>query len=69
MIPPIGLPIVGPAAQSLHHFGGRLIMSKETSKKVATTAGKLLGGLGTSKPVKSVAASDLSQREKGKKKK
>ena len=44
-------------------------MSKETSKKVATTAGKLLGGLGTSKPVKAVAASDLSQREKGKKRK
>jgi hypothetical protein len=43
-------------------------MSKETSKKVATTAGKLLGGLAPSKPVKSVAASDLSQREKGKRK-
>jgi hypothetical protein len=36
---------------------------------VATTVGKLLGGLGPSKPVKSVAQSDLSQREKGKKKK
>jgi hypothetical protein len=43
-------------------------MSRETRKKVATIARKLLGGKGTSKPVKSVAASDVSQREKGKRK-
>lgn len=40
-------------------------MSKETGKKAASISGKLLQNKSTSKPVKTVAASDLSQREKG----
>jgi histone H3/H4 len=43
-------------------------MSKETSKKVASKASKLLQD-SKSKTVKSVAASALSQAEKAKKKK
>jgi hypothetical protein len=43
-------------------------MSKETSKKVASIAGKLLQRKSTSKAVRSVAASDLAQRERGKRK-
>lgn len=40
-----------------------MLMSKEvTSKRVASKAGKLLGSKNTSKNVKSVAASALTQR-------
>jgi hypothetical protein len=40
-----------------------------THRKPASTAGKLLGGKNTSKPVKRVAASDLAQAKKPPKKK
>ncbi len=39
-----------------------------THKKPARAAGKLLGNKNTSKPVKKVAASDLAQVKKPKKK-
>lgn len=39
---------------------------KQTSSKVASTASKLLGSSKSSKAVKSVAASALSQTKKGK---
>ena len=43
-------------------------MSKETSKKVASVASKILKNAKSSKASKSVAGSALSQKEKGGKK-
>ena len=44
-------------------------MAKQTSKKVASTASKVLRSKGASKSEKSAAASALSQKESGGRKK
>jgi hypothetical protein len=44
------------------------VARKTTSKKVASIASRLLSDPKTPKKVKTVAASDLGQREKGKRK-